>query len=48
MQPLLKALEDENKSLREEVNYLSGDLKKFILMVELLLDENKMIREHIN
>jgi hypothetical protein len=45
---LLKALEDENKTLKQEVTYLSSDLKKFISMVEILLEENKYIREHIN
>ncbi len=45
---MLKALEDENKTLKQEVTYLSSDLKKFISMVEILLEENKYIREHIN
>ena len=42
LSPLLKALEDENKILKEEVGHLSGDLKRFIGMVELLLEENKV------
>jgi len=44
----LKALEDENSVLKEEIAYLSNDLKRFISMVELLLEENKYIRDHIN
>lgn len=34
--------------LKVELNYIGCDLKKFIVMVEILLDENKFIREHIN
>ena len=44
LSPLLKALEDENKILKEEVGHLSGDLKRFIGMVELLLEENKVTK----
>ena len=48
LNPLLHKLDSENKILKTELNYIGCDLKKFIVMVEILLDENKFIREHIN
>lgn len=42
LSPLLKALEDENVILKEEVGHLSHDLKRFISLVEFLLEENNV------
>jgi hypothetical protein len=40
LNPLFKALNDENKALKKEIEFLSGDLNKFNGMVEILIDEN--------
>ncbi len=46
--PLLKALEDENSLLKSEVSSLANDLARFMEWVELLLEENRFMRQHIN
>lgn len=46
--PLLKAYEEENGVLKNEVLQLSSDLKRFADMLEMMIEENKYIKEHIN
>lgn len=45
--PLLKVLDDENQTLRDELDKAAHDLIKFTSMVEQLIQENKAVSQHL-